>query len=77
MSVRLLPLTAAFFAGRTVSYTVYSKTADTLSETDTGETLLASVTSPWGVVLQLLMLIGIVLLGRIDWRRADHGHPAT
>jgi membrane protein YqaA with SNARE-associated domain len=68
MSVRLLPLTAAFFAGRTVSYTVYSKTADTLSETDTGETLLANITSPWGVALQVTMLVGIVLLGRVDWR---------
>jgi uncharacterized membrane protein YdjX (TVP38/TMEM64 family) len=77
MSVRLLPLTAAFFAGRTVSYTVYSSTADALSETDTGETLLSSITSPWGVALQVVMLVGIVLLGRVDWRRAGDQRPAA
>jgi uncharacterized membrane protein YdjX (TVP38/TMEM64 family) len=77
MSVRLLPLTAAFFAGRTVSYTVYSKTADTLSDTDTGQTLLSSISSPWGVALQVLMLAGIVLLGRVDWAHAGRRRPAT
>jgi membrane protein YqaA with SNARE-associated domain len=77
MAVRLLPLTAAFFAGRTVSYTVYSSTADALSETDTGQTLLSSITSPWGVALQVAMLVGIVLLGRVDWRRVGHERPAT
>jgi uncharacterized membrane protein YdjX (TVP38/TMEM64 family) len=69
MAVRLLPLTIAFFAGRTVSYTVYSTTADRMARTDTGEALLANLTSPWGVVLQLVMVAGLVLLGRVDWRR--------
>jgi uncharacterized membrane protein YdjX (TVP38/TMEM64 family) len=76
MAVRLPPLTAAFFVGRTVSYSVYSTTADALSETDTGQTLLASVTSPWGVALQVAMLVGIVLLGRVDWRRVGRARSA-
>jgi hypothetical protein len=75
--VRLLPLTAAFFAGRTVSYTVYSSTAGALSETDTGQTLLSSITSPWGVALQVAMLVGIVLLGRVEWRRVGRERSAT
>ena len=60
-----------------MSYTVYSKTADALSDTDTGQTLLSSITSPWGVALQVVMLGGIVLLGRVDWRHVGHGRPAT
>jgi membrane protein YqaA with SNARE-associated domain len=77
MSVRLLPLTAAFFAGRTVSYSVYSTTADALSETDTGQALLANVTSPWGVAVQVAMLAGVALLGRVDWRNAGRRRSAT
>jgi membrane protein YqaA with SNARE-associated domain len=68
MTVRLLPLTAAFFVGRTVSYGLYVGGAKTLSETDTGEVLLSSLTSPWGVAIQVAMLVGLVLLARVDWR---------
>jgi membrane protein YqaA with SNARE-associated domain len=68
MTVRLLPLTAAFFVGRTVSYTVYASTAHAVSNTDTGQVLLSSLTSPWGVALQVAMIVGVVLLGRVDWR---------
>jgi uncharacterized membrane protein YdjX (TVP38/TMEM64 family) len=74
MTVRLLPLTAAFFVGRTVSYAVYVGGAKKLSETDTGEVLLSSLTSPWGVAFQVAMLVGLVLLARVDWRRRFAGH---
>ena len=67
MSVRLLPLTAAFFAGRMVSYTVYAATAHAVSRPDTGQVLLSSLTSPVGVALQVAMVGGLVLLGRVDW----------
>jgi len=77
MSVRLLPLTAAFFAGRTVSYTIYASTADMVSETDTGQVLLSSLTSPWGVALQVAMIGVVVLLGRVDWRHVGRDRPAT
>jgi uncharacterized membrane protein YdjX (TVP38/TMEM64 family) len=69
MTVRLIPLTAAFFVGRTVSYALYVGGAHTVSETDTGKVLISSLTSPVGVVLQLAMLVGLVLLARVDWRR--------
>jgi len=69
MAVRLLPLTAAFFVGRTVSYGLYVGGAHAMKETDTGSVLISSLTSPVGVVLQLAMLLGLVLLARIDWRR--------
>jgi membrane protein YqaA with SNARE-associated domain len=69
MRVRLLPLTAAFFVGRTVSYGLYVGGARTVSRTDTGKVLLSSLTSPWGVALQVAMLAALVLLARVDWRR--------
>lgn len=69
MRVRLLPLTAAFFAGRTVSYAFYVSGADLLADTDTGEVLLSSLTSPWGLTLEIVMLAGLVLLARVDWVR--------
>jgi membrane protein YqaA with SNARE-associated domain len=74
MTVRLLPLTAAFFVGRTVSYGLYVGGAKKLSETDTGEVLLSSLTSPWGVAVQVAMLVGLVLLARVDWRGRFAGH---
>jgi len=77
MSVRLLPLTAAFFAGRMVTYTVYAASAHAVSRTDTGQVLLSSLTSPLGVALQVVMVAGLVLLGRVDWRRVGRGGPAT
>jgi len=74
MAVRLLPLTAAFFVGRTVSYGLYVGGAHAMKETDPGSVLISSLTSPVGVVLQLAMLLGLVLLARIDWRRVLARH---
>ena len=45
-----------------------------MSETDTGKVLISSLTSPWGVALQLAMLVGLVLLARVDWRRLAARH---
>lgn len=68
LTIRLLPLTLAFFAGRLVSYGIYVGGAGMLRDTDTGQVLLSSLTSPWGVVLQVAMLFGLVVLARVDWR---------
>lgn len=67
VSIRLVPLTLAFFSGRLVSYSLYVGGAAALSVTDTGRVLLSSLTSPWSVVLQVLMLVGLVLLAKVDW----------
>jgi hypothetical protein len=66
---RLLPLTGAFFAGRLVSYALYVGGSSALKDTDTGDVLASSLTSPWGVALQVAMLVGLVLLARVDWGR--------
>lgn len=71
--VRLLPFTLAFFLGRTVSYTIYVLTAAGLRATSLGDTFKEAITSPWGIALQVAMLIGLVLFARIDWAKLLNG----
>lgn len=82
LTVPLLPLTAAFFAGRLVSYTLYVTAASAAKES-LGEVLGDAIGSPVGIALQLAFLAGLVLLLRIDWvaiaRRGqrEHTHGGT
>jgi membrane protein YqaA with SNARE-associated domain len=63
MTVPLLPLTAAFFAGRLVSYSIYVSAAN-LAADNLGDVVLDALTSPLGMGLQLAMLVALgVLLG--------------
>lgn len=61
MTVPLLPLTAAFFAGRLVSYSIYVGVA-TVAERNLGSLALDALTSPLGMALQVAMLIGLAAL---------------
>ncbi|WP_128893342.1 VTT domain-containing protein [Erythrobacter sp. HKB08] len=65
----LLPFTAAFFAGRIVSYTIYGLTAAGLASTSLGEAFREQFSSPLGIALQVAMLVGLVLLARVDWAK--------
>jgi uncharacterized membrane protein YdjX (TVP38/TMEM64 family) len=67
IGVALLPLTAAFFLGRLVSYSLYVGAAHSAADTSAGQLVLDSFRSPWGAVVQLALLAGLVLLTRIDW----------
>jgi hypothetical protein len=64
--VPLLPLTAAFFAGRLVSYSLYVGAASAAKES-LGSVLADAFGSPLGIALQVAMLAGLVLLLRVDW----------
>lgn len=66
MTVPLLPLTAAFFAGRLVSYSLYVGAAGAAKE-NVGDVVVDSLTSPLGIALQLLMLGLLGLLLKVDW----------
>lgn len=61
MTVPLLPLTAAFFSGRLVSYSIYVSAAS-VAEQSLGSILVDALTSPWGLTLQIAMLIALALL---------------
>lgn len=75
MTVPLLPLTAAFFCGRLVSYSLYVGAASAAEDT-VGEVVGRSLGSPLGIALQLVMLAGLVLLVRLDWTRLLRGRRA-
>ena len=66
LAVPLLPLTAAFFAGRIVSYSIYVAGAS-LARHSLGSTLTGAFHSPLAIALQVLMLAGLVALLRVDW----------
>lgn len=64
----LLVLTGAFFVGRLVSYSFYVGGASAVQTTAVGDQITKSFTSPYGIAIQVALLVGLVLLGRIDWR---------
>ncbi|HET9676932.1 MAG TPA: hypothetical protein VFP21_05460 [Solirubrobacterales bacterium] len=85
MTVPLLPLTAVFFAGRLVSYSIYVGVAS-VAEKSLGGLVLDALTSPLGMVLQVAMLVALaVLLGgfkpeeRLGGQapRPDDGNPPS
>jgi membrane protein YqaA with SNARE-associated domain len=61
MTVPLLPLTAAFFAGRLVSYSVYVGAAS-VAEQSLGSIVTDALTSPVGLGLQFAMLLVLALV---------------
>jgi hypothetical protein len=66
VEVPLLPLTASFFAGRLVGYSLYLGAA-TAADRSFGSAFRSSLTSPFGVALQVAMIVAVVLLARVDW----------
>ena len=66
MTVPLMPLTVAFFAGRLVSYAIYVAGASAVKDTF-GDILIDSLRSPLGIALQVVMLAALVALVRVDW----------
>ncbi len=68
-TVPLLPLTASFFSGRLVSYSIYVGAASAVGE-NLGSVFAAALTSPLGLVLQIAMLVALAALaGGIRPRR--------
>jgi hypothetical protein len=68
LTVRLAPLTLAFFGGRLVSYSLYVGGAS-LARHSLEHTLTGAFSSWWGITLQVLMLSALVALVRVDWAR--------
>lgn len=67
--VRLARFTAAFFLGRLISYSIYAYTAKGIRATSIGETLRQGIASPAGIALQVLMIVLLVALTQVDWRK--------
>jgi hypothetical protein len=74
IGVALVPLTAAFFVGRLVSYSVYVGGASAAADTSAGHLVSSSFTSPSGIAIQLLLLAGLAGLTRVDWIKLHARH---
>ena len=74
--VRLVQFTAAFFAGRLVSYTIYALGAKGVEKTTLGKEFEHSLTSPGGIALQLVMLLALIGLTLVDWDKRFGGERA-
>jgi uncharacterized membrane protein YdjX (TVP38/TMEM64 family) len=67
--VPLLGFTAAFFAGRIISYAIYAGMAKGISDTSLGDSFRHAVTSPLGLGLQILMIALLVAFTQVDWAK--------
>ncbi|MGW5922250.1 hypothetical protein ACWFPY_24955 [Nocardia fluminea] len=68
MGLPLVPLTTAHVAGRLVSFSLYIGAAG-VAERSLGETLTSSFTTPYGIAVQIGLLVGVFLLARVDWTK--------
>ena len=73
LDVPLVPITVAFFAGRVVSYSLYIGAAS-LAERSLGSVFRSALTSPAGIAVQVVMLLAIFMLARVDWATYLHRH---
>ena len=76
LRVPLIPLTAAFFAGRLVSYSLYVGAASAARES-LGSVMTDAFASPIGVAVQLVMVLLLVLLVRVDWAKVLASRATT
>ena len=67
--VKIVPFTAAFFAGRLVSYSIYTGSARVIEQYTLTDTFMDALTSPWGIALQVVMLAGLVALAKVNWAK--------
>lgn len=70
---RLFSFTCAFFAGRLVSYSVYSLTAKSINTTSVGAAFQKSLSSPMGIGLQIAMIAMLIGLAQVDWDKKFKG----
>lgn len=69
IGVPLVKFTAAFFAGRLVSYSIYGAAAKSIEGTTIGGAFRHALLSPVGIALQIGMVGLLVLLTQIDWEK--------
>lgn len=72
----LVPVTGAFMAGRVVTYSLYLSGAAATEKTF-GDTFRKALTSPFAIGVEVLLLILIVLLARVDWAKRLHISPTN
>lgn len=75
-NVALRPLLLAFAGGKLMSYSVYVFGAHTLKTTDIGQLAVQNLTSPTGIAVQVVLVLGVVAIGLWDWNHLGNaGNP--
>ncbi len=74
--IPLVPVTAAFMTGRVLTYSLYLGGA-AAAQKSFGDTFRKGLTSPYAIGIEIAMLIGVVLLARVDWAERLHISPST
>jgi len=75
--IQLPPLCAAFAAGRVVTYSSYVYGSKAIQASSLGDLIARNITSPQAIALQIAMIIGLVLLGTIEWPPHEPGNVTT
>lgn len=68
LRMRLLTLTAAYFVGRVISYSLYVSAA-TVAEYSAGDILGKIWGKPWAIALQILLAAAIIAIPFIPWKQ--------
>ena len=71
--MRLKPLLLAFATGRLFSYSFYVFGTSQLKSTSIGQIIEDQITSPVAILIQVLMILGVIALGNIDWKHSGKG----
>ena len=71
--MRLKPLLLAFATGRLFSYSFYVFGSSQLKSTSIGQIIEDQITSPVAILIQVLMILGVIALGNIDWKHLGKG----
>jgi hypothetical protein len=74
--IPLRPLVLAFAAGRSITYSMYVLGAHAVQATSFGEIITRNITSPRGIAVQVVMVLGLVGLGAVKWK-PHHTHVPT
>lgn len=69
IKVGLVKFTAAFFAGRLVSYSIYGATAKSIEGSSLGGAFRDALLSPVGIALQIAMIALLIGLSQADWHK--------
>lgn len=66
-NISLKPLLLMFFVSKVISYSIYVVGTHTLKTTDFGQLVIEQMTSLWGIVVQILLVLGVIAIGLKDW----------
>lgn len=74
-TVSIKPFLLVFAFGRSFSYSTYVTGASLAASSNFGDVIVHELRSPWAIGAQVVLILGLVALGNIDWKaRLKHHH---